>query len=150
MQRLATARDDGAASTSDAGANGGAVRLVAYWTGDDAGGDASDAIRAYLRERLPEQMIPDRIVHLERMPRTGTGKVQNANSTYLNGRDFHDDLESALNRPVRLANDANCFALSEAADGAAAGAATVFGVIAASSASASPKGMILKPGVKGA
>ena len=58
-----------------------------------------------------------------------TGVVKNANSTWLNGRPLHTDLERALNRPVRLANDANCFALSEATDGAAAGAAIVFGVI---------------------
>jgi fructokinase len=58
-----------------------------------------------------------------------TGLVKNANSTWLNGRPLPDDLERALGRAVRLANDANCFALSEATDGAAAGAHTVFGVI---------------------
>jgi len=58
-----------------------------------------------------------------------TGLVKNANSTWLNGRPFGDDLSSALGRSVRIANDANCFALSEATDGAAAGAAIVFGVI---------------------
>jgi fructokinase len=58
-----------------------------------------------------------------------TGVVKNANSTWLNGRPLHLDLEKALGRPVRLANDANCFALSEACDGAAAGAEVVFGVI---------------------
>lgn len=58
-----------------------------------------------------------------------TGVVKNANSTWLNGRRFDTDLESALGRPVRLANDANCFSLSEAVDGAAAGADVVFGVI---------------------
>jgi fructokinase len=58
-----------------------------------------------------------------------TGLVKNANSTWLNGRAFHTDLERALRRPVRLANDANCFALSEAVDGAGAGATVVFGVI---------------------
>jgi fructokinase len=58
-----------------------------------------------------------------------TGLVKNANSTWLIGRPFDRDLERALGRPVRLANDANCFALSEAIDGAAAGAPVVFGVI---------------------
>ena len=58
-----------------------------------------------------------------------TGLIKNANSTWLNGRRLADDLSQALARPVRLANDANCFALSEATDGAAAGAAVVFGVI---------------------
>jgi fructokinase len=55
--------------------------------------------------------------------------IKNANSTWLNGRPLERDLANALGRPVRLANDANCFALSEATDGAAAGARVVFGVI---------------------
>ena len=59
-----------------------------------------------------------------------TGLVKNANSTWLNGRPLADDVQRVLDRPVRLANDANCFALSEATDGAAAGARAVFGVIA--------------------
>jgi fructokinase len=58
-----------------------------------------------------------------------TGKMRNANSTYLNGRAFKEDLAAALGRPIRLANDANCLALSEAVDGAAAGAKTAFAVI---------------------
>ena len=58
-----------------------------------------------------------------------TGLVKNANSTWLNGRPLDADLGRALGRPVRLANDANCFTLSEATDGAAAGAGIVFGVI---------------------
>lgn len=59
-----------------------------------------------------------------------TGLIKNANTTWLNGKPLRQDLEKALGRSVRLANDANCFALSEASDGAAAGAGTVFGVIA--------------------
>lgn len=58
-----------------------------------------------------------------------TGLVKNANSTWLIGRQLDCDLEAALGRPVRLENDANCFALSEATDGAGAGAGVVFGVI---------------------
>jgi fructokinase len=58
-----------------------------------------------------------------------TGLIKNANSTWLNGRPLAEDLTARLARPVRLANDANCMALSEAADGAAAGHAIVFGVI---------------------
>jgi fructokinase len=58
-----------------------------------------------------------------------TGLVKNANTTVLIGRPFDRDLARRLGRPVRLANDANCFAMSEAADGAAAGARAVFGVI---------------------
>jgi len=61
------------------------------------------------------------------VPRTGL--VKNANSTWLNGRPLERDLEGRLARPVRVMNDANCFALSEATDGAAAGAQVVFGVI---------------------
>jgi len=58
-----------------------------------------------------------------------TGKIKNANSTWLNGRMLDVDMAAALGRPVRLANDANCLALSEARDGAAAGAEIVFAII---------------------
>ena len=58
-----------------------------------------------------------------------TGLVKNANSIALNGHKFDRDLASALGRPVRVDNDANCFALSEASDGAGAGRRVVFGVI---------------------
>ncbi len=58
-----------------------------------------------------------------------TGLIKNANSVWLIGKPLAADLATALERPVRLANDANCFALSEATDGAAAGAETAFGVI---------------------
>jgi fructokinase len=58
-----------------------------------------------------------------------TGLVKNANSTWLIGRPFAADLSARLGREVRCANDANCFALSEAVDGAAAGSRSVFGVI---------------------
>jgi fructokinase len=58
-----------------------------------------------------------------------TGLVKNANSTWLIGRPLQRDLEAALGRPTRLANDANCFALSEATDGAGAAMESVFGVI---------------------
>ena len=58
-----------------------------------------------------------------------TGLIQNANSTWLNDQKFQDDLETALKCPLRLENDANCFALSESVDGAGKGAKSVFGVI---------------------
>lgn len=58
-----------------------------------------------------------------------TGLMKNCNSTVLNGRPLLADLSSALDREVRLANDANCFALSEAKDGSAEGSESVFGVI---------------------
>ena len=55
--------------------------------------------------------------------------MKNCNSTVLNGKPFVHDLQKLLNRPIRIANDANCMALSEAVDGAGAGAKCVFGVI---------------------
>ena len=58
-----------------------------------------------------------------------TGRVKNANSTWLNGRPLKEDLQAALARPVRIQNDANCLAVSEATDGAAAGAGCVFAAI---------------------
>ena len=58
-----------------------------------------------------------------------TGRLKNSNSVWLNDKPLKQDLQTALGREVRLANDANCFALSEATDGAAAGMEIVFGVI---------------------
>jgi len=58
-----------------------------------------------------------------------TQRVKNANSTWLNGQPLDKDLAQALNRDIRIANDANCLAVSEAVDGAGAGQALVFGVI---------------------
>lgn len=58
-----------------------------------------------------------------------TGVMRNANALYLNGKSLREDLEGALGRPVKLENDANCLALSEATDGAAAGARVTFAVI---------------------
>ncbi len=58
-----------------------------------------------------------------------TGLVKNANAQWLNGRPLGQDIAAVLGRPVRIANDANCLALSEAVDGAGKGATTVFGVI---------------------
>ncbi len=58
-----------------------------------------------------------------------TGLVRNGNTTWLNGKPFDKDLKTALGRDIRVTNDANCFALSEATDGAGSGAKVVFGVI---------------------
>jgi len=58
-----------------------------------------------------------------------TGKIKNANSTWLIGKNFKKDLEDKLKREVRLANDANCLAVSEAVDGAGAGSRVVFAII---------------------
>ena len=91
-----------------------------------------DELLAALRD-LADSLAPDRATPLGLgMPGSvspATGRVRNANLTYLNGRDLPADLEAATGRRVRVANDADCFTLSEAVDGAAAGARVVFGVI---------------------
>lgn len=112
--------------------------------------DASGAVRSRLRTPTPatyEEAVEASASLLERVlqrtpdaaPGVGvalpgsisprTGRVRNANSVFLNGRSFDEDLARRLGRPVRVANDANCFALSEARDGAGAGAVVVFGLI---------------------
>ncbi|MEO7157811.1 MAG: ROK family protein [Vicinamibacterales bacterium] len=86
------------------------------------------AVTSARGDELPA--VPSRVgVGIPGVISPATGLIKNANSTWLNGRAFAEDLSQAIGRPVRLANDANCFALSEATDGAAAGAAVVFGVI---------------------
>jgi fructokinase len=92
---------------------------------------AYEAAVEAVRGLVAEMHFPDATVGLgipgSISPKTGL--IRNANSTWLNGKPFKQDLERALARPVRLENDANCFALSEAFDGAAAGAEVVFGAI---------------------
>lgn len=90
-----------------------------------------DLIRALVREADRITGVPCPVgVGIPGSESPATGLVRNANSTWLNGRPLRADLEALLGRPVRLANDANCFALSEAVDGAGRGAESVFGVIA--------------------
>ena len=93
----------------------GSIAAVAAMVGA-LEGEAGGA-RATVGVGIPGAVVP------------ATGLVKNANSVWLIGRPLAHDLERALGRPVRLMNDANCFALSESADGAAAGARVVFGVI---------------------
>jgi len=92
---------------------------------------AYEAAVEAVRRLIAEMHCPDATVGLgipgSISPKTGL--IRNANSIWLNGKPFKQDLERALARPVRLENDANCFALSEASDGAAAGAEVVFGAI---------------------
>ena len=102
--RIATPRDDYA----------GTVRAVA---GLIAGIENELGRRGSVGIGIPGALSP------------ATGVIKNANSTWLNGRSFDRDVAAALSRPVRLANDANCFALSEAQDGAAVGAEIVFAII---------------------
>ena len=104
-RRTATPRDDYGAIVRT-------VRDLVLATESEAG-----AAQASLGVGIPGVISP------------ATGLVKNANTTCLIGRPLDRDLEAALGRPVRLANDANCFALSEAADGAGAGAPLVFGAI---------------------
>jgi fructokinase len=80
-------------------------------------GRADDSERASIGIGIPGSENP------------ATRLIRGANSTYLNGRPLGADLEARLGRPVRLSNDANCLAMSEAADGAGAGHRTVFAVI---------------------
>jgi fructokinase len=92
--------------------------------------DTLRAIAAIVDEAERATGEPARVgIGIPGSPSPATGLIRNANSTWLNGRPLRADLERALGRSIRLENDANCFALSEAADGAGAGAAVVFGVI---------------------
>jgi fructokinase len=89
-----------------------------------------DAIAALVRQIEAETSRRGSVgVGIPGAPSPASGLIKNANSTWLNGQPFQADLEALLGREVRVANDANCFALSEAIDGAAAGAEVVFGVI---------------------
>ena len=104
-QRIATPRNDYAGTIS-------AIAGVARTLRTTAG-----VVRASIGIGIPGSISP------------ASGRVQNANSTWLNGRRLQADLSVALGQPVRIANDANCFALSEATDGAGAHASIVLGVI---------------------
>ncbi len=98
---------------------GGTLRAVAELVGlaDEAVAADGQALK------LPLGMaIPGAVSAL-------TGRIKNANSVVLNGRPLQEDLQALLQRPVRLQNDANCLAVSEAVDGAGAGAELVLGVI---------------------
>jgi fructokinase len=89
-----------------------------------------DAIAGLVAELETETGLPGTVgVGIPGVVTRGTGLVKNANSTWLNGRPLQADLQRRLARPVRIANDANCFTLSEAIDGAGQGSETVFGVI---------------------
>jgi fructokinase len=103
-RRVATPRDDYAGTIAAIGA------LV-----DE--GERAVGVRCSVGLGIPGAISP------------ATGVVKNANSTWLNRRPLSADLAARLGREVRLANDANCLAVSEATDGAAAGADVVFGVI---------------------
>ena len=108
--RISTPRDD----------YGGTVDAVAQLVADlerRAGGIAAVRHETTIGIGIPGTIVPS------------SGLVKNANSAWLNGRPLERDLEQALGKPVRCANDANCFAVSEATDGAASDAELVFAVI---------------------
>lgn len=92
----------------------GTVRAIADLV---AAADAATGAKVSIGVGIPGTISP------------ATGLIKNANSVCLIGRAFDKDLEKAIGRPVRLANDADCFALSEAVDGAGAGQEIVFGAI---------------------
>ena len=103
-KRTATPRGDYQATTD-------AIKILVYGVESELGGTGSVGVG------IPGSVSPV------------TGLVKNANSTWLIGQPLDKDLSHLLDRPVRIDNDANCFAISEAVDGAARGARTVFGVI---------------------
>lgn len=88
-----------------------------------------DAIRSLVDQIAGDQPHIPVGIGTPGAPSRKTGLMRNCNSTFLNGRPLRNDLEQHLGRPVRIANDANCFALSEASDGAGKGAPVVFGII---------------------
>lgn len=105
-KRIASPRDDYNATLSALGA------LVV-----DARNDIAAAKRCTIGIGIPGSLSP------------ADGRVRNANSTWLNGRPLGHDLEALLGQPVKIANDANCLAVSESTDGAARNAQSVFAVI---------------------
>jgi fructokinase len=111
-RRIATPRHDYAATVE-------AIAGMVAWLEARACDHEADrgAVAGSVGIGMPGSVVP------------ASGLVQNANSTWLNGRPLVRDLEARLGRAVRVANDANCFALSEAVDGAGAGAPSVLGVI---------------------
>ena len=111
-RRVPTPRGDYAATVEAVAALAGQLERESVRRGEPSGSPA-----ATVGVGMPGVISP------------ATGLVKNANSTWLIGRPFGADLSARLGRDVRCANDANCFALSEAVDGAAAGARSVFGVI---------------------
>jgi len=106
-----------------------AARRVATPAGDYAATVAAvvDLIRA-LEADVGGVDLPVGVAHPGALS-PASGRIKNANSTCLNGRPLQDDLQAALGRPLALANDANCLAASELADGAAVGVESAFAVI---------------------
>ncbi|MBS0518056.1 MAG: ROK family protein [Proteobacteria bacterium] len=111
----------------DTGSERARLRVPTPSTSYEDGVQAITGLIAELERRVGERCTVG-IAHPGAIS-PATGLIKNANSTRLNGRPLKADLEQALGREIRMANDANCFAVSEASDGAAAGLGIVFGVI---------------------
>ena len=94
-----------------------AIKGLISFLDDEASAVSGRKVRGSVGVGIPGTLSP------------ATRLVKNSNSTWLNGHGFDKDLEAIMGRPIRVMNDANCFALSEATDGAGMGAAVVFGVI---------------------
>ena len=94
-----------------------AIEGLISFLDDEASAVSGQQVRGSVGVGIPGTLSP------------ATRLVKNSNSTWLNGQAFDKDLEAIMGRPIRVMNDANCFALSEATDGAGVGAAVVFGVI---------------------
>ncbi len=132
MSALRIGIDLGGTKTSLAALSAGG-RQLAYRRWATPAGDYGATVRAIAEAvRREEESLGAAATVGIGIPGTispATGLVKNANSTWLNGRPLDRDLAAALKRPVRLANDADCFTLSEAIDGAGTGQPVVFGVI---------------------
>jgi len=120
--RVETPRDDYQATLA------AIVDLVKLLESRIASPESPETVGAAFR-RPSELTVPSIGVGIPGTISSTTGRVKNANSTWLIGQPLQHDLEARLGQPVRVANDANCFAVSEATDGAATGAQVVFGVI---------------------
>jgi len=121
--RIDTPRED-YASTLEA-----IVRLVAALERRARANPKSQIPSPKSKGRNPGSAVPSIGIGIPGALSPSTGRVKNANSTWLIGQPLQRDLELRLGRPVRIANDANCLAVSEAADGAGVGAEVVFAVI---------------------
>jgi len=110
--------------------DGSIVSRIRVSTPNDSYASTLDAIAGLVEQLIQDQKEPPTVgICTPGAISPATGRIKNANSTCLNGQPLGEDLERRLGRPVLLANDANCFALSEAVDGTARDASVVFGVI---------------------
>ncbi len=118
-----------ALALSPGGEERGRIRVPTPRGDYDATLDAIVSLAGACRDGLADQDIAGIGIGIPGSLSPKTGLVRNANSTWLNGRPLLHDLQARFPWPVAIENDANCFALSEAADGAGRGCAMVFGVI---------------------